>query len=304
MITKDQIPAVLDHDVTDSGGDKIGEAHHVFLDDRTGRPEWIAVKTGLLGRHETFVPLRNASLSGDHVEIPYAKEIVKNAPNVDVDANGHLSRQEEHVLFDYYGIDWDAAWQEHQSSEGAASGAAAGAGAASGAALAADGRPSASGRLAGETGDSDALPTEAVVTRSEERMRVGTERHEIGRARLHKYVVTEEQQMTVPVRREEVRIVREPITDANRDQAMSGLQMAEAEHEVVLHEDRTVVEMTTEPVERVRMIVEERVEEETVTGEVRKERIEAGPLDDTGHYKQPEGKHPNAKDRSAKDRRR
>lgn len=274
MITEDQIPVVLDHDVTDPGGDKIGEARHVFLDDATGRPEWIAVKTGMLGRHETFVPIRNASLSGDHLEIPYTKEIVKNAPNVDVDADGHLSQREEHILFDYYGIDWDAAWQEHQATTGGGPGA--------GTAAAAGGRAAVSDRPTGETaGETAARPTETAMTRSEERMRVGTERHEVGRARLRKYVVTEEQQMTVPVRKEEVRIEREPITEANRDQAMSGPEMAEAEHEVTLHEDRTVVEITAEPVERVRMTVEEHVEEETVTGEVRKERIEAGPIDDT-----------------------
>ncbi|MDI5967085.1 PRC and DUF2382 domain-containing protein [Streptomyces sp. SL13] len=279
MITEDQIPAVLDHAVTDPGGDRIGEAHHVFLDDATGRPDWIAVKTGMLGRHEIFVPIRDATLSGDHLEIPYTKETVKNAPNVDVDENGHLSQQEEHVLFDYYGIDWDRAWQEHQ----AAAGTEAGTGTAAGAATAAGGQSAASGRITDETaGNAGGRPTEASMTRSEERMRVGTERHETGRARLRKYVVTEEQQMTVPVRKEEVRIEREPITEANRDEAMlSGPAMADAEQEVTLYEDRTVVETTAEPVERVRMTVEEHVEEETVTGQVRKERIDAGPVEDT-----------------------
>jgi stress response protein YsnF len=51
------------------------------------------------------------------------------------------------------------------------------------------------------------------MTRSEERLHVGAERREVGRARLRKYVVTEEVQKTVPVRREEVRVEREPITD-------------------------------------------------------------------------------------------
>lgn len=54
------------------------------------------------------------------------------------------------------------------------------------------------------------------MTRSEERMHVGVERRETGRARLRKYVVTEDVEQTVPLRHEEVRIEREPITDANR----------------------------------------------------------------------------------------
>ena len=57
------------------------------------------------------------------------------------------------------------------------------------------------------------------MTRSEEELTVGTRQREAGRARLRKYVVTEMVTKTVPVKREEVRIEREPITDANRDQA-------------------------------------------------------------------------------------
>ncbi len=77
------------------------------------------------------------------------------------------------------------------------------------------------------------------MTRSEEELRVGTEKREAGRARLRKYVVTEQVQKTVPVRREEVRVEREPITDANREQALSGADITEGEHEVVLHEEES-----------------------------------------------------------------
>ncbi|WP_346084710.1 YsnF/AvaK domain-containing protein, partial [Streptomyces thermocarboxydus] len=122
---------------------------------------------------------------------------------------------------------------------------------------------------AGTRGTSDAM------TRSEERMHVGVERHESGRARLRKYVVTEEVQQTVPVRHEEVRVEREPITDANRQEAMSGPSFKEDQHEVTLHEERPVVSTEAVPVERVRMTTEEKVTNETVRGRVRKERIEA-----------------------------
>jgi uncharacterized protein (TIGR02271 family) len=127
------------------------------------------------------------------------------------------------------------------------------------------------------------------MTRSEERMHVGVERREAGRARLRKYVVTEEVQQTVPVRHEEVRVEREPITDANRDAAMSGPDIGEAEHEVVLHEERPVTETEAVPVERVRLTTEEHTEQETVHGTVRKERIaaEAEETDDGPHGKGP-----------------
>ncbi|MYR43757.1 YsnF/AvaK domain-containing protein, partial [Streptomyces sp. SID5910] len=133
---------------------------------------------------------------------------------------------------------------------------------------------------AGTTGREDmagrrGMRGDDAMTRSEERMHVGIEQHEVGRARLRKYVVTEEVEQTVPVRHEEVRVEREPITDANRDEAMAGQELGEAEHEVTLHEERAVVETETVPVERVRLTTEEHIENETVRGQVRKERIEA-----------------------------
>jgi uncharacterized protein (TIGR02271 family) len=112
------------------------------------------------------------------------------------------------------------------------------------------------------------------MTRSEERLNVGTEREATGRVRLRKYVTTENVTQTVPVQREEVRIEREPITDANRGAALSGPGISEEEHEVVLHEERPVVEKETVPVERVRLDTETVTDEVTVNEEVRKERIE------------------------------
>ena len=85
------------------------------------------------------------------------------------------------------------------------------------------------------------------MTRSEEHLRVGTEKVEAGRARLRKYVVTEQQSVQVPVSREEVRVEREPITDANRGDALSGADITEEEHEVVLHEERPVVDHRSRP---------------------------------------------------------
>ncbi|OQD52094.1 photosystem reaction center subunit H [Streptomyces phaeoluteigriseus] len=271
MITQEQIPTVLDHPVYDTDGNKIGDARHVFLDDATGQPEWVSVKTGLFGTSESFVPIRDASIVEDHLEVPYPKNTVKDAPNVDVDAGGHLSEDEEHRLYEHYGIDWDAAWQQAN-------------------------QPGAGGWAQTDTGErahTDTSETtdmsrsaetgvggDDAMTRSEERMHVGAERREVGRARLRKYVVTEDVQQTVPVRREEVRVEREPITDENRDAALSGPDISEAEHEVTLHEERPVAETETVPVERVRMTTDERTDEETVRGKVRKEKIDTEGMDE------------------------
>jgi uncharacterized protein (TIGR02271 family) len=112
------------------------------------------------------------------------------------------------------------------------------------------------------------------MTRSEEELRVGKAQRERGRARLRKYVVTEQVQQTVPVQREEVRVEREPITDANLADATAGPDISEEEHEVVLHEEEVVVEKRAVPKERVRLDKETVTDERTVSEDVRKEQIE------------------------------
>ena len=112
------------------------------------------------------------------------------------------------------------------------------------------------------------------MTRSEEEVRVGTQRQETGRARLRKHIVSERVDTTVPVEREQVRVEREPITDANVSQATSGPELSEEEHEVVLHEERAVVDKEVVPKERVRLDKDVTTEQQRVSEDVRKEQID------------------------------
>src|SRR3712207_898463 len=102
MIGTDTISRVIGQDVYDSDGDKIGSASEVYLDDETGQPEWVTVKTGLFGTKESFVPIRDADLTDNGLRVPVSKEQVKGAPKVDTD--GHLSPEEEQELYRYYGL--------------------------------------------------------------------------------------------------------------------------------------------------------------------------------------------------------
>jgi uncharacterized protein (TIGR02271 family) len=122
--------------------------------------------------------------------------------------------------------------------------------------------------------DTSGPTTDDAMTRSEEELRVGTQTRERGRARLRKYVTTETQQVTVPVQREEVRVEREPITDANLDAATSGPAISEEEHEVTLREEEVVVDKRAVPKERVRLDKDTVTEERQVAEQVRKEQIE------------------------------
>src|SRR3712207_9004034 len=102
MIGTDTLDRVIGADVYDADGDKIGTASEVFLDDQSGNPEWVTVKTGLFGTKETFVPIRDADLTSDGVRVPVSKAAVKDAPKIDTD--GHLSPQEEQELYRHYGL--------------------------------------------------------------------------------------------------------------------------------------------------------------------------------------------------------
>jgi uncharacterized protein (TIGR02271 family) len=122
--------------------------------------------------------------------------------------------------------------------------------------------------------DTSGPTTDDAMTRSEERLHVGTESVQTGTARLRKHIVTEMQNVTVPVSHEEVTVTREPITDENVGDAMSGPELSEEEHEVVLNTERVVVAKETVPVERVALGTETVTEQQQVSEEVAHEEIE------------------------------
>jgi uncharacterized protein (TIGR02271 family) len=227
--------------LVDRDGGRVGSIDAIYLDDRTGQPEWALVNTGLFGTKASFVPLAQGTQTGDDIVVPYDKQLVKDAPRVDPD--GQLSEAEERQLWRHYGLDYDRTTRRR-----------------------------ASGRDA--VGRDTSQSTDDAMTRSEEELRVGTTERERGRVRLRKYVTTEQVQQTIPVRREKARVEREPITDANLDAATSGPDISEEEHEVILREEEPVVEKRVVPRERVRLDKDTVTGEERVAEEVRKEQIE------------------------------
>jgi uncharacterized protein (TIGR02271 family) len=227
---------LLGRKAVDQDGDKIGTIDGVYLDDETGEPNWLAVNTGWFGANVSFVPFTGAYIGGDEVVVSYPKQTVKDAPNCEAD--GHLSPDEEGRLYEHYRL---------------------------------VGRgDTASGDVATET----RRGTDDAMTRSEEELDVGTRRKEAGRARLRKWVETEQVQMTVPIRREKARLVTEPITDSNRGDALSGPDLTESEHEVVLSEEEVTVDKRVVPKERVRLEKDVETEQVAVDETVRKERVQ------------------------------
>ena len=246
----------IGRNAVDPQGNKIGSVGQVYLDDETGQPDWITVNTGLFGMKENFAPLAGSSFNGDDLVLPFDKTVVKDSPDI-ADAS-HLDADEQQSLYGYYqqylGARAPGTGGYDQTTTTTTGGDA--------------------GYQRGEGYDTSGPNTDEAMTRSEEHLRVGTEQVEAGRARLRKYVVTEQQSVQVPVSHEEVRVQREPITDANRGDALAGAAITEEEHEVVLHAERPVVATEAVPVERVRLGTETITEQQTVTGDIRKEQIE------------------------------
>ncbi|MFD7315268.1 DUF2382 domain-containing protein [Streptomyces sp. NPDC059883] len=273
--------------IYDKDGDKIGNVGQVYVGDRSGRPEWVTVKTGLFGMKESLVPLSGARRAGEDIHVPYAKETVKEAPRLDADE--HLDPSQEKQLYKHYGLTATG------GGLGMASGAAAGTGTTSGTATSA---ASGTGRTGAGTGAGarpglaatagaarpmagvrGSMPGEGKeqygeeLIRSEEQLHVSTEEHEVGHARLRKVVVTENVTTSVPLSHEEVRVIHEAIAPEDRS-GIRGSRIGEAQTEVTLHAEQPVIRKESVPVERVRMETEKVTEQKEVSTEVRKEQIE------------------------------
>ena len=118
------------------------------------------------------------------------------------------------------------------------------------------------GHYGGDGSDDETL------IRSEEEIAIGKRRVEAGRVRLRKWVETEAVETDVALQRETAVVTREPV-----DEVVTGVELREQDIEVPLHEERPVVEKQVVAKERVGVERAVTTETQTVTDEVRKERV-------------------------------
>jgi stress response protein YsnF len=272
MLSERELSAAIGSTAYDGNGNKIGTVEHFFVDDRTGAPTWVAVSTGLFGTRHSIAPAVDATFGDGDLRLPVSVDAVKNAPHVTGD---HLDPAEESELRRHYGV----------ASPGGAPAAA------PTQEIPATTPPvpvpdTDSGGSDTGSGDTDtatpATSSDGAMTRSEERLRVGTERVATTRARLVKYVVTEEVQITVPIRREEIRVEEVPVDAVDEEPGESLVPAGEAPRhaadrglpdEIILHTERPVVTVEVVPTERVRLRTELVEGQETVSGQVQREEI-------------------------------
>jgi uncharacterized protein (TIGR02271 family) len=237
-IPAERVAEIQGTPVYDMGGQKIGSVDEVFLDNDTGKPEWLGIGAGLLSSSRVLVPVHAARFEGDAIAVPYTKEQVKGSPEIKGD---ELSQQTEQELYAYYGLDYSETRSDSGLPEGAPS-------------------------TSTTTADVD---DEASVTRSEEDLWVGTRSVEASRIRLRKWVETEPVTANVEVQHETARVEREPVSEPVAD-----AELGASEIEVPLHAEQPVVDKQTVAKERISVKKGVETRPETVTEEVRKEQVE------------------------------
>jgi uncharacterized protein (TIGR02271 family) len=216
--------------VYDNSGEKIGKVEEIFYDQQTSRPEWIGIGTGFFGTKRVLVPVQGAQVTEDGLLLAYPKDQVKDSPDIDDD---EISQEQEAELASFYGV----GYSEQESDTGLPQ---------------------------GRTRDED-----QAITRSEEEIEVGKRSEQAGTARLRKWVETEPVALDVELRREVVRVTREPI-----DQPVGEHDFSEQEVEVPLHQEKPVVQKQAVAKERIGLEKDVETEHQTVQDELKKERVE------------------------------
>lgn len=260
----------------DVDGDKVGGVKDVYVNDTTGQPDFVSVNHGLFGAGTSIVPLRGHTLRDGELHLAFQKDRIEDAP--DLDENGHLTTDDQDAFYRHYGLTetkdvttYDTGRHAAAGTGAGAAAGAAGAGAAAGERREVETDAAAAGARTDAAATADAADKDAII-RSEEQLNVQKDRVESGQVRLRKYVVNETETVEVPVEREEVRVVREPITDADR--ANFDGKIGEQEASVTLHEDRVNVSKESVPVEKVSLEKDTVQDTERVSEELRKERFD------------------------------
>lgn len=243
--TTQTMDRLLDYEVVDAEGNKVGPVEHMWVDGATGRPEFLAVKSGSFLGSTHIVPVAGARIDEGRrqMRLPYRDDQIKNAPHFDKDAE--LSDDDERRVYDYYGLE--------RSTAPSPSGLAAGAGMR---------REAPEMRTSGQ--DQQTIPL------AEEELEVGKRPVEAGRVRLRKVIRTEHVSQPVELRREEVHVERVP---ASGEQVPPNA-FQEQEIEVPVRREEPVVEKEAHLTGQVRVGKTAETERRTVEGDVRREDVE------------------------------
>ena len=287
MVSERDVSTAIGSTAYGSDGESVGTVETFYTDDVTGATTWVSVSSGLLGRKQAIAPAQDATFADGRLQLSVPAGSVSSAPRI---AGEHLSPEDEEALRRHYaqarastGDDLERRTDvddvEHRTAEDDVERPSTAVGGAA---------PTAP--IQAPAGHDVADRGDGSMVRSEERLRVGTEQVAARRMRVVKYVVTEEVQISVPIRREEIRIEEVPLDAVDTDggvvtegeplQAgsatggLAGGSLADGlPDEIVLHTERPVVTVEVVPVERVRLTTELVAGQTTVSETVQREQV-------------------------------
>ena len=93
--------------VDDIYGASVGRLEDVWIDPGTGAPRWLLVKEGRFGGRSTLVPFSDATAGAGHVWVPYERDVVREAPQIEPGVP--LTQQVEATLRNHYAANATAA---------------------------------------------------------------------------------------------------------------------------------------------------------------------------------------------------
>jgi uncharacterized protein (TIGR02271 family) len=265
-----------DYDVHDRGGERLGHVDALFIDE-DDRPEYIGVKMGLLGTRSTLIPwatVTRADEEGGYLEVGVDKETAANGPAFEDDQE--ITPELERQVRSHYGIEQAAedrgAYGDYRTGAeqaGTTAGPVDFGTAAGGAATGGLRERRDEGEALSQPQSDPAAEGEIRVQRSEEELVAGTREREAGAMRIRKRVRTDRERVEVPVRREEVRVERVPVSEET-----TGAEIGE--EEVVVPVTETEVVVSKRPVVKEEIRIHKDVVEgtEVVEEDVRREEID------------------------------
>ncbi|USQ80258.1 PRC-barrel domain-containing protein [Ornithinimicrobium faecis] len=115
MITKEQLHDLIANqaEVEDNHGRRVGVIGRMFFDESSGDLEWVTVQTGLYPGHETYIPLRGATVDQERtpprLKVDFGKGLIEDAPMMAEERishlEHHLSTAQQSQLHAYYRFD-------------------------------------------------------------------------------------------------------------------------------------------------------------------------------------------------------
>jgi len=91
-------------DVVDSQGEKLGKLEEVYYDTESDVPAFGAIKSGLVGKHITLVPLAGATAGQSYIRVATAKDRFKDATSIDTDTE--LTSEAEAESYQHFGLEY------------------------------------------------------------------------------------------------------------------------------------------------------------------------------------------------------